>query len=454
MGGVIWLRGEKRAGQFIMLGGLVWGVVAYMVVRPFFAPDLTSDAVRVSATAGSYFDYYFGEFSQPLSRFANALVVYAPAVLFLGWRSPLWLLPATSIILPVLFSSGPGPSYDFRYHHYAIAIPFLMVAVVYGVEKIKSREGDQEPGRPRWCYAWYRYTIYTLLVTAIISIAVVDTPLSPFFYLAPPGSGRGIDATGYGVTDRDHLRRDWLDKTIPEEAAVAADRLSALHLTNRRQLYLTHMLHATTLEELLPDLDYVVTDALFDYGLGVGDQLYDEGIATDWATIHLLMENPNFVLEESRDGLLRFGRSATGLSQLIDEISESTSNYEFLFDDAIALAGVEISHLDGRLYSASYDWIALEPLEDYRNLIAVSRLEGVSNVRIVHLPTLAMMPTDQWPADTIIRESFKYTIPEDFPPGNYPLLVGWYKADHLLAADTDERSRVGPEYRVTIINVE
>ncbi|NJN53474.1 MAG: DUF2079 domain-containing protein [Anaerolineae bacterium] len=89
-----------------------------------FAP---TESVQAAATTGGYVSYYFSQLGQigqtvPL-RLAHGLIVFAPVVL-LAWRAPLWLLPAAAVALPTLISNGPGPTYDYRYHHYALAVPF------------------------------------------------------------------------------------------------------------------------------------------------------------------------------------------------------------------------------------------------------------------------------------------------------------------------------------------
>lgn len=94
---------------------------------------------------------------------------------------------------------------------------------------------------------------------------------------------------------------------------MAADRLSGLHFVNNRELYLTHAPKVRSLEELLPEWDFLVTDTLFDFALGTEYHIDEGGVDLDGPTLGLMLRQSEFVLLEAHDGLLLFGQSDSGL---------------------------------------------------------------------------------------------------------------------------------------------
>ena len=268
LGAVLWLLGRKRAGSYTVLAALFWGLIALLIIKPIFAPGDIAIAESVYATLGSYIQRYFSTdfYTFPQTRLANAMVVLVPALVFLGRWAPIWSLAAVAMAVPVLLSNGPGPSYDFRYHHYALVVPFLIAGIIFGAHKLQKKQAIQNDSNKR-IIKWPILVYSTLFITLFFSITLVDTPLNPQFYFAEYGSGRGLAAM-YSVSDRDGLRSEWVQMQIPNDASVAADRLSALSLTNRENIYVSHMLKARNLEEIIDEVEFVMSDSLFDFAIG------------------------------------------------------------------------------------------------------------------------------------------------------------------------------------------
>lgn len=162
-----------------------------------------------------------------------------PALIVLGWRAPWWLIPADIIALPALMSSGYGPSFSYRTHHYAAAVPFLMVAIIYGAARLRQRQNNAADKLSRKRYEWRKRVVLTLVVTLVFTIAFVDTPLSPRFYFNSMGSGEGLDVSRYGVTARDNMKERWIIENVPLDVAIASDELLATRLVKWEILYLT-----------------------------------------------------------------------------------------------------------------------------------------------------------------------------------------------------------------------
>lgn len=354
-------------------------------------------------------------------------------VILLVWRAPLWLLPGVAVLIPALLSSGPGPSYDYRYHHYVLGVPFLVVAAVYGAGAMRQTEGEGGAWRGR---IWLAFA-----VTLLFNSMLVDTPLNPRFFFSDEASGVGLTPSRYLRTPRDALKDEWL-QAIPAEAAVMADDTLAERLVNRRLFRRTNMMFST-LEEQIPLMDYVVVDGLYDYIIASAGTWFRGGVALEHETIAALMHNEDFALGRQQDGLLEFNRSSSGLRQEIGTYAYGNAVPVATFGEAIALIGVDLRPAGQHRFLLQFEWIALQPLSGRGPLIAVSQPGTLEHSRILHLPTLALLPTTAWEMDRVVVERFEIKLPEGTPPGDYPLVVGWYDTSIPYAAVTDERSRVG-----------
>jgi uncharacterized membrane protein len=429
LGLVLWLGGERRAGRWTVAVSVVWGFVAFLAIRPLFAPP---EAAAANLPAPEYLDFYFGGLATVAESWAqrllNLIIVLLPAI-WLAWRAPLWLLPALVVIGPAVVSTGPGPAYDYRTHHYALAVPFLAAAVLYGAEA-RRRVGGRG--------AWHLPLALTLLLTLLLNAFLVDLPFSPIYY------GRSVGIDTYERTARDRLKDVWLEQNVPPEAAVSAEGYLAAHLTNRDLLYLTdHSGAVRSLPELLPELDLVIADAL-----------HRDMVAYEAGTIRLMLQSSDFGLVEARDGLLKFERGRAGMVQSVQVLPAGPSEtLRAIFGEAIGLVEAELVPMGGRRYLARFQWQAQRPLAGDERFVAVSRPEGIDQARIPHLPTMALLPTAEWKPGQIVEERFEFSLPSEAPPGTYRLWVGWYDSRSPHAADTDERSRLGDEVLVGLLEV-
>jgi uncharacterized membrane protein len=474
LGFVVYVYGAKSTGLWTAVAGLSWGVIAFFVIRPWAVTNLTSGSV-LAGTSEAYFSHYYGNIQDVirlnylLPRMMTLFFVVGPA-LWVGHRAPLWWLPIFGIVLPALATSGNVTAYDYRFHHYALVVPFLMFATAYGLEKICHSRRAPELGMQ-------------LAITLLFSILLVDTPLTPMFWAGLPGWG--MDAWAYGQTSRDRLKDQWLDENIPVDAPLGVSFFIAPHVINRSRLVtLTEPeteRDLRTLPSLLDTTDWVVADALFDYDVPSGNW-YDGqrglpfvhrspigighpapvtgGVLYDAEAIRVLLQHPGFGLLSARDGLLLFGKkpllcsSPLTVSLDIRKASGEQKELAARFDDVIGLLNFDIERVADRRFMLSYDWRLLESAGLTNRYFAVTTLEGVPDARFVHLPTQVLYPTSTWRPDEIIREQFEVQVPADAKVGSYQLYVGWHDSDHLFAHLTDERSRLGLETSVGSIELQ
>ncbi|MEA3308111.1 MAG: hypothetical protein U9Q70_01185 [Chloroflexota bacterium] len=172
----------------------------------------------------------------------------------------------------------------------------------------------------------------------------------------------------------------------------------------------------------------------------------------DVPAIRSLLKSPDFGLVAARDGLLLFQRdppSASVLSQTVVMTSERwEENPIAVWDDRVALLDWAVTPLGERRFRLHYTWQALNDLTELPPMFVVTRLQGVPDARIVHLPTLALHPTSVWEANQIVWETFEIVVPEDIAPAVYGLYVAWYDSAYPYAFETDDRGRVGEEVKL------
>lgn len=467
LGGVLWSERERRAGILTFIAACAWLGLALGVIRPAFAPQ---QAAESHATFLSYLRFYFGGVGPALlgtlvPRLMTALVVFLPG-LWLGRYAWRWGLPAFALALPALLSQGDVAAYDYRFHHYAATVPFLVAATIYGAVELRRRQQRRAYRRP-----WRGEVWLTLAITGIFTVLLVDAPFNPLFWAGQPG--RGFSEWRYGQTARDRFKDRWLAQ-IPPGSALAASEFLAPHLTRRATLYLVRypdelkqlgqpdhphqtqylMRHPDDLSELLlaqhlGEVDYVVADALFDYTLPFGDGLQVGGGLQDAPGIALMLRQPDWGLLTAQDGLLLFGHTPAATAPLTATVTVSFTEREpalqARFGASLGLVDTSLQPLDARHIIISCTWAALAPLGDRPPLFAVSRLAGAPQSRMVHLPTLALFPTILWEPGMLIHESFVAELPPALPAGAYPVTVSWYDSSNTYAAQTDLRSRVGEE---------
>ncbi len=451
-------EGQRRAGVATVLAGGIYGLLAFFVVRALFTPPSSGGVAVISS---GYLAYYFGALDEIVATFPdrllNAVVVFGPALL-VAWRGWRWLLPGLPLAAAMLLSTGPGGAFDYRYHHYALVVPFIAMGIIDGAARMQRGipviRSDATRRRGR---SWRGDLGFTVAVTVIFSALLVNTPLNPLFWLGGPGYG--FDRSIYGVTPRDARLAAFLATRVPPDAPVAASTFIATHLVNRETVYLVRYpfeARAERLPDLLPQVQYALPDALFDWYLQLDDG-YGGGVDYDQDAIAILLRDPSFALVDMDNGVLLFERDADPERVLINRLSLIPDNgaparQQFgPFD----LVDARVEVIGNRRLRATFVWRVREALPPGTRYIPVSRLDGVAGARFVHLPGYALKPAWEWQTGDVVEETFDVIVPADALPGQYAWRFGWYDARHPDAALTDERSRMAGtgEYVVTLVDV-
>jgi uncharacterized membrane protein len=452
LGVLLWrMCGMRRAGLLTMAAGLGYGALAFFVIRPLFA---TADMVETQRGL-SYVTFYFGRMHEILDtlgdRALSAVIVFGPA-LFVAWRGWRWLLPGLVIAAAALLSTGPGGSYDYRYHHYATVVPFIIMATIDGVDRLRQSSQAHGPNRNRPRRNWRGDLGLTLAIVCIFFVLLVDTPFNPLFWIGAPAIGR--DASAYGVIARDAVKDRFLQAHVPDGSPIAASNQLAPHLTNRETLYLLRYPDETEprrLPEHLAHVDYAVADALFDYYVPLADG-HAGGLDGGRAAIALLLRHPDFGLVAERDGLLLFQRHAPAeraMTAALALLPDDGAPAEQQFGEQIGLVRHSFEQLSPDRLRVRFVWRLSGDVSQIAQVVAVSRLEGVPNMRFVHLPTYALLPGSAWQPGQLVQETFDVDV-ADVQPGAYVWRTGWYYVGLPASYATDARSRLPGSEEVAV----
>lgn len=144
---VIWKYKLPRLGTVLIIGGLIWSLLAFLVIIPHFYPG---------AQHNNYWYRYEALGSSPGAAVINLLLhpwllfttfitldrLYYLANLlrgggFLTLLAPEWLLPALPSLAVNLLSTDPL-LYSGVFHYNAAIIPFMLLAIIHGTSRFVS----------------------------------------------------------------------------------------------------------------------------------------------------------------------------------------------------------------------------------------------------------------------------------------------------------------------------
>jgi uncharacterized membrane protein len=462
IGVFIWLKGHSRVGKLTLLGAGVWGATLFLVVRPLFSA-VSSPASQVSMLG--YIEFYYSGLIKALTvtgwaRLLSAFLVFAPVLPFAIYAVD-WFLLALIVATPVLLSSGPGPSFGFLHHRYAMVVPFISMLAVHATARLQYSGPSLTLSKER-VFRLYPVLLGTaVLTTLLFNMRFVSTPLRPW------GWSEGFEEGGlweYKRTSRDRVKDQWLRSNVPDEAPLLASVFLAPHLANRHHLHVARPLDGTVganLDDLLNTVDYAVLDGLFDHiGFWLGGD-----VTYDWELIESILQRRDYGLVSSRDGLLMFKRRVDGttddawagmtLSQsvVVSKTVPSTTTVLATFTNLVDLSESSVVYLGNGRYRFQYIWVAREGITHADSMFAVTDVMGIEGGRILHLPTTFIHPTTDWLPGERIIETFEVELPTEVSSGPYVVSVGWYDGSLRSAYATDVRSRIGDLVPVAVLDV-
>jgi uncharacterized membrane protein len=445
-----WLDNKKKLSYYTGILGVSYLIFAFVIQEHFRNFGDAGNALKaVGGNLLHYIYFYFGDLrkaikSIPLRGF-HGIIALAPG-LFFGARSISWMIPTAFITIPILISSGPGPVYDFRTHHYALIVPFLITAVIYGSLKIKDRQNKKKQ-KKQFSRTWRSDLKFTLFLTLLFNLLFVSTPLSYSFYKIPYLGT--IEKPVQGITPRDEFKKEWLDTNIPDKKPLAVDIFLAPHLINREVLFSTYYTNNTSggnlspsqFEDIASKVDYFVVD------------IYSEYFSSE--LIQWLITNPDFGIKTSQNGMLLFAKGDEGLVQeVFTEARTSPAASGAMFNENIMLIDFNLTTSGERKFILEYEWAIMTDSREDSSMFAITQFSGAEHAQFFHLPTYLIKPVEEWRPGNVYREKIEVDVPEAVPVGKYELEVTWYDAPIpcLIQQDRD-RYQVGDSVKLGVVEL-
>lgn len=234
----LFFRHKKKAlGIFLSLLGLSWFLLNIRVLIPYFygseylflgQNQTFSEAFEsgFAALLGIFplFGYLFS-----FSRLLLGILFFTPLAFglfaFVGWE--FLLLGISEIVL--LFLRLPAPLPEIVYHHQVTAMPFVLVAALYGIKRFKGWLAKKKSFSVKAAFPLVKRAIpaacLLLLSTSFLAM-VAYGPFSVLYGL------RDFSPTSSYVKEGNALL-----KLIPPDASVAANNWLMPHLSRREKIF-------------------------------------------------------------------------------------------------------------------------------------------------------------------------------------------------------------------------
>ena len=425
---ILFFKNKKREALItLILSGFWIGFVFFVRHRMSGEGVLIEASSQVTGYAKGYFAEIFDKaaVTNVADRVVNLIIVILPA-LFLGYKSIIWMTPGLIITFSVLLSSGPGPSYYYRYHHYALAVPFFILSIINGAEKFQTKTESLTKERTGdLLNLFFKSNMennisLTLISVVIFNIIFVQTPLSPQFYLLPYCGSNETPA--FSLEKRDIIKRNITSDVVPSGNGVLADIFLASHMTNRWDIYSTHYTDeegGKLLENqenvLLNEVDYVAIDLFSAY--------------FHMDTLKKVLGSDEFSLIFSQDGLLVFSKNVK-MSKFEYQIMNAKRPGLYAHEVNISLLHAEVWNQNEKVYEFQYKWYLIDKPENFNSLIAITSLVGEKQSRIVHVSSLNAIQQDEWHEGQILEETFIAELPDYIGEGKYQLETAFYDSSH------------------------
>jgi uncharacterized membrane protein len=442
-------RRRWRRGAASVAAGVAWLAIAVFLVQPRFSPT----GANIQA------DRYAWLGATPLSMLSTILrhpgMVWAHVwrqadlagyltgllvpTAFLSVLAPLAWLPTLPSLAINLLSDDPFTWRLEDFHYAAPIAPFVLVAALYGVQRLGGWVGRRRAVGQR--YAVLVAGSFLLVASATYHYARGFSPLAQPFTRA---GGKPVEMWPVDEHDR---RAEAIFAQVPASAAVFAQSNLNPHLSSRQVLYQDPaVLTDPEVRDGLPAPDYV----LFDVSSLVNQDDFQRFIASELVgqdTFGPVLAEDGFLLLERGapptvlpDGFFDFARG-----------SPDTISHPLMadFGDALRLRGFDLIFNRAEDVQPVLYFEALRPLqEDY--FIAVYLLDEWGTplgATLEDQPALVWYPTHRWQVGELVKVTFN-TLPwytRDLAA--YRLAVGvmqgrdpWQPAARLspgLEAETD-----------------
>ena len=222
---------DWRFGLLLIVIGLAWSVMALGVIIPAFQPSGSSYYLnRYGRLGGTFAEVLLSPVTKPdvfwpMITGPKRMAYYGDLLLPLGFLPLLgieMLLPALpDIALNTLSAFAPSRTLD--YHYAVIAVPFLVLATAWGIDRLS-----------RWLGRWIKPQT-VLIVAGVFALIAMGAYQLDRYHGFVPLSDRY--AGTYSIAPRDAI--GWqLAAQIPPEAVVSGQFTLLPHVSQRQRAHI------------------------------------------------------------------------------------------------------------------------------------------------------------------------------------------------------------------------
>lgn len=410
--------GRWRYGVALVMLSALWGLLLVLVIMPALA----------GGVGYSFFSRYT-TLGNTLPEMLRTLLL-RPATIYHLVMTPQKLLYTLQLLVPLAFLPLLGfppillalPTYAYSmlsdyafqtsiiYQYTAPLIPFLMLATVVGLQRIRRRQSRE-----------YHWAVIALAATTLIS-ARLWSPL--------PG-GQAYNADTFRVTEADQEARSVL-ATIPPDASVASDGDYAPWLGNR----------------------FLIGGMSGPHGVEVGPSRVPEYLAVKKPALDavtapaypwIVRNEPGSPVQVPRYAVIKETAQGLVLSKWLGpEQDVVMPRYDVSFDDSLNLVaagmppeapawGPTIEVSPGRSLPIWMAWQAAKPID--RRITFSLHLVDANNGVVAQADREmggGQYPTTLWTLwqeQPTIAGEFPVDLPSDLPAGRYRLLAGAFETE-------------------------
>ncbi|MBN2169054.1 MAG: DUF2079 domain-containing protein [Actinobacteria bacterium] len=229
LGILVYFKYNKKVGGAVAAGSAVYFLASILVLIPAFAPAGYQYGGRLTQFGDSTLGAVKNMIVHPVHTF-NVLAtrenlrylfdLFIP-VGFLCFLAPEYLLPAVPALLVNLISDFQ-PQHTIFYQYTAAIIPFIFIALVFSLKRIKS---------------WLRGAVHPKLVMGTLAMVILACSVAGNFYFSPSPLSEEWNALKYGSDTHTRALAEATGE-IPEDASVSSQVYVLPHLSERNDLYM------------------------------------------------------------------------------------------------------------------------------------------------------------------------------------------------------------------------
>ncbi|MCG2795344.1 MAG: DUF2079 domain-containing protein [Actinomycetia bacterium] len=249
LGILVYFKYDRRAGKIVAIGSGVYFLVSVLFLLPAFAPVGYQYGGRLGQFGETPLEAARNMAFHPLRTFnilatRQNLRYFFDLMLpvgFLCLLAPTYLLPAAPAFIINMVSSF-SPQHTILNQYTAAMTPFIFIAVIFGLRKIKN-----------WAEGGFRQRY----VMGAVAFVMVACALAGNFYFSPSPLSGSWNTKLYTSDSHIDAMREGIS-LVPDDASVSAQVFLLAHLSEREDLYMFPE----------PFVDYV--DQEYFDGLGEG----------------------------------------------------------------------------------------------------------------------------------------------------------------------------------------